>query len=233
MDYEHLLEQTYSRFLSPGDTVIDVGAYLGRHSKAFSKLVGPSGQVYCFEALLETFVRLAIDTMELPNTTLVNLALGDSRGMREFIHAVGMPEESGLKKRFIYNAPDQTVPVASRVWCETLDHFCGEMVNPRYIKIDVEGAELNVLKGGENLIQRSRPIVSVEWGLPTYKAYDQTPLDLWDWCDRHGYRIYDINLRKIEDFDFWNHLCEIDQTIWDFWLVPFEREEDFASAVSD
>lgn len=231
MDYEDRLTETYSRLVEDGDTVIDVGAYTGRHSKHYARLVGSGGHVFCFEALPETYVRLAIEMMRLTNVTPVNVALGETRGLHEFVKAIGAPEESGLRKRHIYNSPD-TATLSRHVWVETLDHFCGDLVSPRYIKIDVEGAELSVLRGSENLVNRCRPIVSVEWGLPTYKAYDLTPEDMWSWCYARGYVIYDIHLEKIDEFDRWNHVCEVDQTVWDFWLVPGEQEEDFSSRVS-
>lgn len=232
MDYEERLTRTYSRLLKAGDTVIDVGAFIGRHSTQFSSLVGESGHVFSFEPLTETYLRLAINMIDKPNVTTMCMALGEDRGLREFIEAVGAPEESGLRER-LYNTPDMTTPVSRQVWCETLDHVLGDLVDPRYIKIDVEGAELSVLKGAETLVQRSRPTVSVEWGAPTYKAYDLTPQDLWAWTHSRTYIIYDINLRKVVEYDDWNHLCEVDQTIWDFWLVPSEKEDEFRTSVLD
>lgn len=232
MDYESRLSETYSRLLAADDVVVDVGAHIGRHSREFAKLVGENGRVYCFEALPETYVRLATELLQKSNVTLMNMALAEDRGVRQFVQAIGHPEESGLRERHLYNSPSTTTLVPVNVWCDTLDHVCGELVTPRYIKIDVEGAELDVLRGGEHLIRRTRPVISVEWGAPTYKGYDLTPLDLWTWVHDRSYVIFDINLRKIIEYDDWNHVCEVDQTIWDFWLVPSEYEAEFLERVT-
>lgn len=231
MDYEDRLATTYTRFLESGDIVIDVGAYVGRHSKNLLDAVGPEGRVFCFEPLPESFIRLAIDMLDKPNVTLMHMALGETRGVVDFVEAVGAPEESGLKKRHLYNSPHTTSPTPRAVWCDTLDHMCGDLIAPRYIKIDVEGAELAVLKGGDALVRRCRPVISVEWGAPTYKAYNLTPQDMWGWCFDRSYTIYDINLRKISEYNDWHHTCEIDQTVWDFWLVPEEKESNFIEKI--
>ncbi len=50
-DYERILRQGYSRFLAPGDVVVDVGAHTGLHLVAFADLVGPTGKVHAFEPI--------------------------------------------------------------------------------------------------------------------------------------------------------------------------------------
>jgi tRNA A58 N-methylase Trm61 len=50
-DYESILECNYRRLIGPGDTVIDIGAHVGRHTSVFGEIVGPKGTVWAFELL--------------------------------------------------------------------------------------------------------------------------------------------------------------------------------------
>ena len=67
-----------SRFLTPGDTVLDVGAYIGTHSVAFAECVGPAGQVYSFEAQPASFALLAhnLAAHAISQVTAANAAVG-------------------------------------------------------------------------------------------------------------------------------------------------------------
>ena len=50
-DYEHILECNYRRLIGPANTVFDIGAHVGRHTRIFSEIVGPQGAVWAFEPL--------------------------------------------------------------------------------------------------------------------------------------------------------------------------------------
>jgi FkbM family methyltransferase len=54
---------------------------------------------------------------------------------------------------------------------DTLDRQLRDLTELRFIKIDVEGGEIDVLRGGERLLRRTRPFVAVEYGSPTYSLY--------------------------------------------------------------
>jgi FkbM family methyltransferase len=226
VDYEQLLERQYVKLLRPGDTVVDVGAHAGRHLAKFIGCVGREGRVFGFEPLPDMHTQL-LRRFGARNVMLHNVALSDSEGRVSFVHAKGAPEESGLRQR-TYNDPRKVTPTAIEVLAQRLDGHIDALGGLRFIKIDVEGAEMNVLRGAEAVLARHRPIVSVEYGRPAYGAYGHDTFTLFDFAGQHGYAMYDIFAHRL-DRDEWGIAC--DSVYWDYFMVPFEQEAEFARAV--
>ena len=95
----------------------------------------------------------------------------------------------------------------------------------RYIKIDTEGGEIDIIKSAFELITRDRPFISVEYGEPTYSVYGYDKDTLWKLCKELGYSIFDILLNKIETLDEWLTIC--DSIYWDYFLIPDEECDNF------
>lgn len=235
LNYEDVLEKTYRRLIKPGFQIADIGAHLGRHTIVYSQLVGPGGRVYAFEPLADVFNRLQAGLLDagIENVFGFNMALGAERGVLSFVRADGALEESGLRERQLYNQPDHTSTRRVNVWCDRLDHLFADIRRLDYVKIDVEGAEVSVLEGGRNLLRKTRPMISVEYGVPTYSAYGLTSDSLWSWCEGEQYEVFDVFSRPIESAQRFREVCEEQGTIWDFWLVPRESKGAFASATED
>lgn len=226
-NYETLLEIHYSRWLKSGDTVMDIGAHTGRHLRAFLDCVGETGQVFAFEPLplaFEVLKRRYSGTVAVLN----NVALGKTAGRAEFTFAQGTPEESGLKQR-IFNHPDKAHPEVIEVQVETLDAYCQHLNDLSFVKIDVEGGEIGCLQGAEQTLARLRPLVSVEYGFPSYSVYGHTKDTLFDFAAQAGYQLFDIFLNDLSDRDNWNLCC--DYICWDFFMVPHERVAEFVERI--
>jgi len=136
--------------IQPGHVVFDVGANLGYLTLLFSKLVGQSGRVLAFEpaadvaCCLETHVRCN----KRSNVSIHPVALGDRQGVVRFENAGG----TGTGRL----ADDGGVEVE----LTTIDNIVRDQgVLPNFIKIDVEGAGAEVLRGATQTIGRSRPVV--------------------------------------------------------------------------
>jgi FkbM family methyltransferase len=161
--------------LNEGDVFVDVGANIGLMSLLAGTQVGETGAVYAFEPVADTFTLLQnnIALNRMNNIYALNSGLGsaqevktiyssrhDNRGMASFIQ-----KNSGVA--------DQT-----EVQILTLDVFLAEqgVDAVRMMKIDVEGWELEVLKGAQGLLKSpGAPMLCVEYNtqLPEYKAvYD-------------------------------------------------------------
>ena len=74
------------------------------------------------------------------NVTLYNLAPSNFVGRSSFVHATGTPEESGLRERTIYTAPDQARPMPIEVAVSTLDLTIADWPRLDYIKLSIEAA---------------------------------------------------------------------------------------------
>ena len=225
-DFEHMLEQHYRRFLNRGDGVIDVGAHTGRHLVNFIECVGDSGHIIAFEPLPFAYEHLRARYRHA-NVILKNAALSNTEGVVSFVHAQGTPEESGLRER-IYNSPTTANPHVIEVTAEKLDRYVDDIPRLKYIKIDVEGGEMNVLAGGTRMLRAHRPLVSVEYGRPGYSAYGHTLFTLFDFAEANDYVMYDIFANRLGR-EQWPQSC--DCICWDFFMVPAEKETEFARLV--
>ncbi|WOO40817.1 FkbM family methyltransferase [Rubellicoccus peritrichatus] len=76
----------------------------------------------------------------------------------------------------------------------TLDHEWKKLDRPKIsvIKIDVEGAELEVLKGGKELLEKEKPILCFEAESQNLKAFGLLPQDLWTWADTNAYQLFTV-----------------------------------------
>lgn len=146
-------------WVQAGDWAIDVGANVGNYSARLSQLVGPTGRVFSFEPVAETFELLTANMARLPyrNVSLFNVAASDGTGLR----SMEVPlMEGGIENRYMAHiTEDGTGDFA--VLSLPLD----ALELPRrvsMVKIDVEGHELSALQGMRRLLERDHPVLVVE-----------------------------------------------------------------------
>ncbi len=153
------LTRHFVRLLRPGDCVIDIGANVGYYTMVAAKLVGPTGCVHAFEASPRVFSRLQTNAGLNPgaNIHVHSQAVTDHCGEIEFYAAAA--ERTGYSS--IRNLGEEANSVAT-VPTISLDSILDELPTARLVKIDVEGAELLVLKGMRRLIERDKPFFIFE-----------------------------------------------------------------------
>lgn len=152
--YERPLTQVLEAALRPGDTFIDIGANEGYFSILAGTKVGP-GRVLAIEpqSRLQPILRKNIDLNQLRNVTVCQCACGTRAGevTLHVAHDVNSGS-SGITKYWRFRSATEKVRLT------TLDDICrvNEIHQVRLIKIDVEGAEGEVLKGAAELIQQHK-----------------------------------------------------------------------------
>lgn len=224
-DYEYFLELIYTKLLKEGDTVIDIGAHTGRHLKVFLELVGDEGGILAFEPTKKPY-NILMERFNKANINVYNCALSNTIGDAIFNEVINYPEESGLKVRE-YNNKDAIVQEIT-VRVDILDNYFDEIQNLKFIKIDTEGAELNILSGGMKVINEFRPYISVEYGKPSYAAYGLKRESMYNFAKDNNYYLTDIFGNLIVDLEAWNYVC--DTIYWDYILVPKEKYRDFCES---
>lgn len=149
------------RYLRLGDTAIDVGAHIGLYTLLFAKLVGPSGRVIAFEAEAENYGRLLGNIALNSHATVVaeHLAVYRTSGsvvLNLFEPALGAWHSIGAPQLPHALRPGEiAVPVAAvEVKSVSLDDYCRSagIGHVQLLKIDVEGAEPDVLEGARELL---------------------------------------------------------------------------------
>jgi FkbM family methyltransferase len=146
------------RYVRRGDTVIDIGANIGRYAKMLSAYVGDSGAVHCLEPMPETFGYLLSNMacLELTNVFCYNIAASDRCSMV----CMNVPRWQNGHGRNLYRAAI-TAKGDFRVRALRLDDLFPDL-RPSFIKCDVEGHEAEVVRGASNLIERCRPVWLME-----------------------------------------------------------------------
>jgi len=166
--HEGHVQEALARELSAGMCFWDVGAHIGFFSCMASKLVGPQGQVISFEPMPETRARLrrSIDLNHLENVLVEEAALADISGIRTL--SPPKPFDPSHDERANSLTPMWTVvsgkgePGGFEVRCARIDDLVGTVSSPDLIKIDAEGAELEVLSGAMGLLSRRQTKVIIE-----------------------------------------------------------------------
>lgn len=145
-------------WVAQGDSVIDIGANVGIFTAALSKLVGPEGYVFAFEPIPETFHLLSSNSrlFSYPNVTLLNVAASN---VPRLVSMEVPDSESGLPNIYLAHIVDKLQGV--RRFAIPVDSL-SIPGNVSFCKVDVEGHELSVLKGMENLLREHAPTLVVE-----------------------------------------------------------------------
>jgi FkbM family methyltransferase len=164
---------------------IDVGANRGsilRHMVEFA----PNGHHIAYEPLPELADELG---REFPTVEVRGAALSNHSGVESFARVRHLPSRSGLHP--LYHSSDEVETVAVRV--EPLDESLPEGYAPALIKIDVEGAEQQVLEGALQTIALHKPVVVFEHQ-SSAGFYGTQPGDIHELlCERAGLRIFDMD----------------------------------------
>jgi len=160
---ERPLLDWFEKNVSPGETWLDVGAHYGYTAIALGRLVGPSGRVFAFEPLLSTAGYLS-QTRQLngfPQLIVLpfGLAAPETLEMKQLPVTRGMVD-STLSKDEGHTEWQETIMVARLDW--VWPQVCGDQRKIDGIKIDVQGMEIEALRGMSELLKAFRPKLVVE-----------------------------------------------------------------------
>jgi FkbM family methyltransferase len=149
------------RLARPGTTAVDVGANVGVYAVVLGRAVGPQGRVLACEPGAENLRRLGrnLALNGLENVDVRGVAVADRRG--ELLLQLGS-DPAYHSTVEVYEG--RGAGEAAAVEAVTLDDLWREAGSPRvsFVKVDTEGAELQVLRGAEELLAATRPALLVE-----------------------------------------------------------------------
>lgn len=151
--------EIFKKVITQNMCVADVGANIGAHTVVFSNLVGNNGSVFAFEPERHNFYTLCgnIAVNNLHNTYCFNEAIGNEKKQ------VMVPEISfGSKGNYggLSLLEDHSKKDYYPVKMAKLDDY--NLFKLDFLKIDVEGMELEVLQGATKTIQKHKPFLYVE-----------------------------------------------------------------------
>lgn len=166
------MDEVMARVIGPETNCIDVGCHIGSY---LQKMVtaAPNGRHYAIEPVPH---KAQLLKKRFPTVTVIDSAVGDRCATVDYFVNTAQSSYSGLKARSVPGALDSL-----QVDCTRLDDAIPADARIGFIKIDVNGAELMVLRGGLGLLARDRPFVLLECtqgGLTDYEIDADEVYDL-------------------------------------------------------
>jgi len=195
-DERFFMSEILPCFFSPSNKLLffDVGGNIGDYSIELKKYF-PEAEIHSFEPVKKTF-EILCENIDGRGISAHNLGLGESTGTGVIFNTVNNAntELSSLYKDVFYEifkTDDEIAAIEFKM--DTIDNFCktNNISNIDFLKIDVEGHELSVLKGAKNMLSNKR-INVIQFELNSHNVYSRVFL-------KDFYLI-------LEDFEFYRSL---------------------------
>lgn len=166
--WESWLTVFCARMLKPDMTAFDVGANFGYYTLLFANRVGPAGRVIAIEPNPSTYALLS-ETVSLNGydsmVTLVSEAASAISGATvELFVPLGEPKNATIA----FSANERPAESVTPVTTVSIDELAKDLRRVDFVKIDVEGAESDVLQGMAGTIERYRPTIVLEFNASRY-----------------------------------------------------------------
>lgn len=187
--------------LMEGNHFLDIGANIGYYSLIASQIVGQSGKVHAFEPISTNIAAFqqTIDRNQITNIALNQIAIGAANGVLTLFTSVDQPGSSGWASK----VPSERRKKECNVPMTSLDTYLGEgNFGPIHlVKMDIEGAELDALDGGNNVFSGfTAPDLIVEINPFLLRLQGLSPQSLINVLKRLDYELYSIDKLPLKRF---------------------------------
>ena len=184
--YDKQTKRIMQIVLEDESTFIDVGSHKGEVLELALK-ISKKGKHFAFEPIPYLFHKL--NDKYGTKCEVLNYGLSDQKRQSSFQHVTTNPAYSGIKRR-TYPKEEQVETI--QIQLDTLDNQLKKHDRVDMIKIDVEGAELEVLRGAIKIIEKFHPIIVFEHGLGASDHYNTSPEDILKFFDDHQYQLFTL-----------------------------------------
>jgi FkbM family methyltransferase len=169
--WDPILTDLVERSLCPGDVFIDVGAHVGYFTLLAARRVGAAGTVLSIEPnpFALKHLRENVERNRIENVWIEDVACGDARDVtRLYVHTESNTSMASLSGA---NVAGRRSVAVSRT---TLDRLCEDrgVTRATLVKIDVEGAELSVLRGMSRILSEMQPVIVLELEPRLLRAFE-------------------------------------------------------------
>ena len=189
--YEEAIIKKMKRVIKPGMTVLDVGANIGLHSLVAASIVGPTGAVIAIEPYSgnRNLLNENIKMNGFDNIQVFGYALGKKNGKgRIYLTNKNNPGEATLRPKG-KSTPELTEEITVRSLDSMLEDLKISKID--VVKIDTEGAELDILEGGEKFISCHPPkALFIECIDDHLIQFGKTSLALINWLKEKKYQVF-------------------------------------------
>jgi len=193
-DYEAAELRMMGKFLNKDSVVLDIGANIGWNCLNLARYV-PQGRVIAFEPMKKIFCYLKknIRLNNIKNVRLHNFGFSDKKGILEFYYDPKISIATSLRN--LHNDKSKQ-KISCRVRC--LDDFIsGKSLQVSFIKCDVEGAELFVIRGAIETVKNMKPVLFLEMSRKWSAKFGYHPNDIIRLLGTIGYCCYYVKNEKL------------------------------------
>jgi FkbM family methyltransferase len=174
------IQALLEKIVKNGMCCVDVGAHIGSFTAALRRL-SPSGKHIAIEP---TPYKAAWLRSKYPDVEVVECAVSAEEGRATFYYQASA---SGLSGLCSLKRDDES---SFDVQIRRLDDIVPASRLIGFVKIDVEGAELDVFRGASRILERDKPTILFECTIDGLARYKQTPADMFGFLKSRGYRLY-------------------------------------------
>jgi len=180
--------------------VIDIGGHIGLTAMPAGRMLATKGRIYVFEPAETNRAYLSrnIELNGMSNTEVLDMFVGaECKDGVEFFES---DYDSGLNSFVVRKDKDDFHRVLKKQI--SLDVFCSERgISPEIIKIDVEGAEFDVLSGAAEVMRKNRPIIYLSLHPRHIELLGRKPEEIHEILKRVRYRISNIDGTEVNKYD--------------------------------
>lgn len=205
--------RTILAHLRPGGVAVDAGAYKGGYLFWLARAVQPGGQVFAFEPQpqLAAYLQTMCAAMGWPHVQVHACGLSDASGGGT-LHVPAGAVSPGAS----LSAPAGPGGVTHACRLETLDRVLAGVTKVDLLKLDVEGHELQALRGGRELLARDKPAIHLECEARHLRTHQMS--DVFAFLEEFGYRgafFSPRGLLPLSEFRPEVHQRRVGERFWD------------------
>lgn len=149
------------------DIFFDIGAHYGFYSLLAASSVGEKGRVHAFEASPVTFKLLKRNVEKEDTVVIKNCIVSDTSGVKDFYNFLPTYSESNTTKPELFASEEwfqRARPDIVKIEATSIDDYCKENGTvPSLVKVDVEGAECDVISGMRQILKEHAPVIVMEY----------------------------------------------------------------------
>jgi FkbM family methyltransferase len=189
--YEDRFQSEMLSLIKNNDRIWDIGANVGLYTEIFSRLTGLDGAVFAFEPSAQNRTALSVRVADCPNVSVIPVALGNTVGQVSFHQG---EDDSGATSRIIEGS-EISGSESQSIEMRTADSCIadGTAAAPNFIKIDVEGFELDVLQGMTTCLSSANlrvVCVEVHFGLLSARGMANAPAEIETLLTTAGFKCH-------------------------------------------